>query len=108
MTDAPSSDGAPEEVTGYVGLVLSADDVRSLYEILAVPRLDTAILSHLKAAHHVLGDLPNGQNWWDKVHADMLRLTHHILSSHLAATRIQHPMTETQSFSGWSPGFCLR
>jgi hypothetical protein len=75
MTDAPSSDGALEEVARYVDLVLSADDIRSLYEVLAVPRLDTAILSHLKAAHHVLGDLPhlpNGQNWWDKVHADML------------------------------------
>jgi hypothetical protein len=44
MTDAPSSDGALEEVTGYVGLVLSADDVRSLYEVLAVPRLDTAMV----------------------------------------------------------------
>lgn len=75
MTDDLSLDSALAEVTGYVGLVLSADDVRSLYEILAVPRQDTAILSHLRAAHHVLGDLkhlPNGENWWDKVHADML------------------------------------
>jgi hypothetical protein len=75
MTEAPSLDGALTEVTGYVGLVLTADDLRSLYEVLTVPRLDTAILSHLKAAHHVLGDLPHlpdGENWWDKVHADML------------------------------------
>jgi hypothetical protein len=43
MTDAPSLDGGLDEVTGYVGLVLSADDVRSLYELLTVPRLDTAI-----------------------------------------------------------------
>jgi Domain of unknown function (DUF3883) len=76
MRDAPSRDGALAEVTGYVGLVLSADDLRSLYEILTVPRLDTAILSHLKAAHHVLGELPHlpdGENWWDNVHADMLK-----------------------------------
>lgn len=75
MTDAPSLDGALQEVTGYVGLVLSADDVRSLYEILTVQRLDTGIRRHLKAAHHVLGELehlPDGENWWDKVHADML------------------------------------
>jgi hypothetical protein len=75
MTDAPLLGEALEEVTGYVGQVLSADDVRSLYEVLTVPRLDTAILSHLRAAHHVLGDLPHlpdGENWWDKVHADML------------------------------------
>jgi Domain of unknown function (DUF3883) len=75
MADAPSLDGALAEVMGYVGLVLTADDLRSLYEILTVPRLDTAILSHLKAAHHVLGDLPHlpdGENWWNKVHADML------------------------------------
>lgn len=75
MTDAPSPESALEEIRGYVGRVLSADEVRSLYEVLNVPRLDTAILSHLKAAHHVLGDLPHlpeGENWWDRVHADML------------------------------------
>jgi hypothetical protein len=76
ITDAPSADGVLEQVTGYVGLILSADDVRSLYEVLIAPRLDTAILSHLKAAHHVLGDLPHlpdGENWWEKIHADMLK-----------------------------------
>jgi Domain of unknown function (DUF3883) len=75
MADAASPDDALEEVAGYVGLDLSADDIRSLYQVLNAPRLDTAILSHLKAAHHVLGDLPHlseGDNWWDKVHADML------------------------------------
>jgi hypothetical protein len=75
MKKALSLEEALSEVESYTGLSSSADDIRSLYKILMVPRNDTAILSHLKAAHHLLGDLPHlqdGENWWDKVHTDML------------------------------------
>lgn len=40
-----------------------------------MPRNDTAIITHLRKARHPLGDLqhlPDGENWWDKVHEDML------------------------------------
>ncbi len=75
MKKALSPEEALAEVKSYTGLSPSADDIRSLYEILTVPRNDTAILSHLRAAHHVLGNLPHlqdGENWWDKVHTDVL------------------------------------
>ena len=40
-----------------------------------MPRNDTAIVTHLRKAGHPLADLqhlPESENWWDKVHKDML------------------------------------
>lgn len=75
MTKALSPEEALAEVRGYTGLDLAADEIQSLHEILTVPRNDTAITAHLRKARHRLGDLqhlPEGENWWDKVHEDML------------------------------------
>jgi hypothetical protein len=44
-------------------------------EILAVPRNDTAIVTHPRKAGHPLADLqhlPESESWRDKVHKDML------------------------------------
>ncbi|MGO8895418.1 MAG: protein NO VEIN domain-containing protein [Streptosporangiaceae bacterium] len=71
----PSPEEALAEVRGYTGVELTADEIRSLHEILTAPRKDTQILPHLRHAGHRLGDLkhlPEGENWWDKVHQDML------------------------------------
>lgn len=71
----PSPEEALVEVRGYTGVELTADEVRSLHEILTAPRKDTQILPHLRHAGHRLGDLkhlPEGENWWDKVHQDVL------------------------------------
>jgi Domain of unknown function (DUF3883) len=70
-----SPEEALAEVRGYTGVELTADEIRSLHEILTVPRRDTQIIGHLRHARHRLGDLkhlPEGENWWDKVHRDML------------------------------------
>lgn len=70
-----SPEEALAEVRGYTGVALTAEEIRSLHEILTVDRKDTQILPHLRRAGHRLGDLkhlPEGENWWDKVHQDML------------------------------------
>lgn len=75
MTEALSPEEALAEVRGYTGLELAPGEIQSLHEILTVPRNDTAIITHLRKARHPLGDLqhlPDGENWWDKVHEDML------------------------------------
>ena len=75
MTQALSPEEALTEVRGYTGLELALSEIQSLHEILAVPRKDTAIITHLRKAGHPLADLqhlPEGENWWDKVHEDML------------------------------------
>ena len=75
MTQALSPDEALAEVRGYTGLELAPGEIQSLHETLTVPRNDTAIIAHLRKAGHRLGDvqhLPEGENWWDKVHEDML------------------------------------
>jgi len=72
-----SSEAALAQVKSYTGLDLGADDIRSLYEILTVPRKDTAIFKYLKKAKHPLGveleHLPEGKNWWDKVRNDIAK-----------------------------------
>jgi len=59
-----SSEAALTQVKYYTGLDLSADDIMSLYEILTVPRKDTAIFKYLRKAKHPLGveleHLPEG------------------------------------------------
>jgi Fe2+ transport system protein FeoA len=75
MAKALSPEEALAEVKGYTGLDLTVGDIQSLYEILTVPRKDTAIISHLRKAEHQLSalqHLPDGENWWDKVHEDIL------------------------------------
>lgn len=75
MTQALSPEEALTEVKGYTGLELAPGEIQSLHEILMVPRNDTAIVTHLRKAGHPLADLqhlPEGENWWDKVHEDML------------------------------------
>lgn len=75
MTQALSPEEALAEIRGYTGLELALDEIRSLHEILAVKRNDTAIVAHLRKAGHPLAGLkhlPEGENWWDKVHEDML------------------------------------
>lgn len=75
MTQALSPEEALAEVRGYTGLELTLGEIQSLHEILTVPRNDTAIITHLRKAQHRLSDLqhlPEGENWWDKVHEDML------------------------------------
>lgn len=70
LPEGLSPQAASAEVTAYTGVDLTADEIRSLHKILTVDRKDTAILSHLKAAHHRLGELahlPEGENWWDQV-----------------------------------------
>ena len=67
MKKALSPEEALAEVSSYTGLLLSADDIRSLHRILTKPRKDSAIRSHLKAENHPLGHLPHqpeGENWW--------------------------------------------
>ncbi len=74
MKEPLSLEAAVAEVEIYTGLKLTTDEIRSLHKILSVPRKDTAILVHLRRAHHPLGDLPHlseGKNWWDKVHKAM-------------------------------------
>lgn len=72
-----SSESALNQVRFYTGLDLGADDIKSLYKILTVPRKDTAIFKYLKKANHPLGveleHLPDGKNWWDKVRADIAK-----------------------------------
>lgn len=75
MTPALSPEEALAEVRGYTGLELAPDEIQSLHQILTVPRNDTAIITHLRKAQHRLGELQHlqeGENWWDKVHEDML------------------------------------
>ncbi len=75
MTQDLSPEEVLAEVRGYTGLELSPSEIQLLHEILMVPRNDTAIITHLRKAQHRLGDLqhlPEGENWWDKVHEDML------------------------------------
>jgi len=79
MSEALSPEAASAEVTAYTGLDLTIDEIRSLDDILTVPRKDTAILSHLRAAHHRLGELPHlpdGENWWDQVRIAMRAAEH--------------------------------
>lgn len=75
MTQALSPEEALTDVRGYTGLELAPGEIQSLHEILTVPRNDTAIVTHLRKAGHPLADLqhlPESENWWDKVHKDML------------------------------------
>jgi hypothetical protein len=75
MTQPLSPEEALAEFRGYTGLELALGEIRSLYEILTVPRKDAAIVTHLRRAGHPLADLqhlPEGENWWDKVYQDML------------------------------------
>jgi hypothetical protein len=75
MAKALSPDEAIAEVRGYTGMNLATDDIQSLHAILTKPRKDTAIASHLRKAGHPLGGLQHlleGENWWDKIHEDML------------------------------------
>lgn len=75
MAQVLSPDEALAEARGYTGMNLTSDDLQSLHAILTMPRKDTAIASHLRKAGHQLGGLPHlpeGENWWDKIHEDML------------------------------------
>lgn len=74
MKETQSAEAAVAEVSRHTGVDLTVDEIKSLYSILMVQRKDTLINSHLRKAHHRLGDLehlPEGENWWDKVHKDM-------------------------------------
>jgi hypothetical protein len=72
-----TSEAAFSQVKYYTGLDLDADDIISLYEILTVPRKDTAIFKYLRKAKHPLGveldHLSEGENWWDKVRNDVAK-----------------------------------
>lgn len=59
------------EVRSYTSLGLTVDEIRSLHEILTMPRDDSAIHSHLRHHHHPLGALPSGRKWWLRVHKAM-------------------------------------
>jgi len=75
MTKGLSLAEALAQVRGYTGLDLALGDIQLLHKILVMPRKDTAITTHLRKAGHPLGELqhlPEGENWWDKVHEDML------------------------------------
>lgn len=71
LEEAPSQENLRAEVQSYTGLDLTVGEIQSLYSILKVPRSDSAIRSHLRRAHHRLGDLPYllpvGKNWYAKV-----------------------------------------
>jgi hypothetical protein len=52
LSEALSPEAASAEVTAYTGVDLTADEIRSLHDILTVFRKDTAILSHLRWHSH--------------------------------------------------------
>jgi len=77
MTEPLSPEEALAKVRHYTDMDLAAEEIRSLHAILrGAPQSETQILRYLKKAGHRLGSqqksLPNGQNWWDKVHGDMV------------------------------------
>ena len=71
MAEALSPEAARAEVTSYTGQSLTVDQIKSLRKILAVPRDDSAIHSHLRKHGHPLGALPSETKWWLKVHKAM-------------------------------------
>ena len=71
MTEALSPEAALAEVKSYTSQGLAVDEIKSLREILAMPRDDSAIHSHLRRHHHPLGALPSGTKWWLKIHKAM-------------------------------------
>jgi hypothetical protein len=71
MAEALSSEAALAEVTSYTGQGLTVDEIKSLHAILAMPRNDSQIHSHLKKYGHPLGALPSEMKWWLKVHNAM-------------------------------------
>jgi hypothetical protein len=99
-----SPEEALAEVRGYTGVELTADEVCSLHEILTAPREDTQILHHLRRAGHRLGDLkhlPEGENWWDKVHQDVLAADDDPYVEEPAGSRKQHVAHDRNAVIFW-------
>lgn len=71
MAEALSPEAARAEVTSYTGQSLTVDQIKSLRKVLAMPRDDSAIHSHLRKHGHPLGALPSETRWWLKVHKAM-------------------------------------
>jgi hypothetical protein len=100
-----SSEAALTQVKYYTGLDLSADDIMSLYEILTVPRKDTAIFKYLRKAKHPLGveleHLPEGENWWDKVRNDIVKADDDPYPEEAAGSRQHHVAHDRKAATWW-------
>jgi hypothetical protein len=104
VAEAQSPEAALAEVRGYTGVELAADEVRSLHGILAVRRRDTQIIGHLRHAGHRLGGLkhlPEGENWWDRVHQDMLVADDDPYVEEPPGTRKQHVAHDRNAVIFW-------
>jgi hypothetical protein len=75
MTQALSSEEALAEVRGYAGLEPTRPEIQSLYGVTHSAEGRQGDHRASRKEGHRLSDLqhlPDGENWWDKVHEDML------------------------------------